>query len=99
MLDISTPSVLFRTNTESNTPSAIVSLTAKFSDPCSLNIPQQSLSDISDSTGKELLFTMTRDANLVAVDTAKGNMVCSRTMRPNLKSNAISMHIIGKYFG
>ncbi|XP_061351670.1 uncharacterized protein LOC133296653 isoform X1 [Gastrolobium bilobum] len=94
MLDISTSSVLFLTNTESNTPSAVVSLNAKFSDTSSLNIPQQSVSDIADHPGKGLVFIMTRDAHFVAIDTATGNSVCSRTMNPKVKSNAISMHII-----
>ncbi|XP_019433658.1 PREDICTED: uncharacterized protein LOC109340410 isoform X2 [Lupinus angustifolius] len=94
LLDVNSSSVLFLTNTESNTSSALVSLNAKFSDVCSLNIPQESVSDISDSSGKGPVFIMTRDANLVVIDTAKGDVVCSRTMNPKVKSNAISMHII-----
>jgi hypothetical protein len=35
----------------------------------------------------------------VAIDTETGNMVCNRTMNPKVKSNAISMHIIGKDLG
>ncbi|KAJ1426356.1 WD40/YVTN repeat-like-containing domain superfamily [Sesbania bispinosa] len=98
MLDISQSSVLFLMNTESHTSSAVVSLNAKFLDSCSLNIPQESVSDISDNSEKGLVFIMTRDAHFVAIDTATGNMVCSRTMYPRVKSNAISMHTIGKYF-
>ncbi|MED6160716.1 hypothetical protein PIB30_054002 [Stylosanthes scabra] len=94
MLDINTSSVLFLMKSEPNSPSAIVSLNTKFSDPCSLNIPQQSVSDNSDSSGKGLLLIITRDANLVGVDTANGNMVCSRSMSLNGKLNAISMYII-----
>ncbi|KAE9614991.1 putative transcription factor WD40-like family [Lupinus albus] len=94
LLDISSSSVLFLTNTESNPSSALVSLNAKFSDICSLNILQESVSDISDSSGKGPVFIMTRDANLVVIDNAKGDVVCSRTMNPKVKSNAISMHII-----
>ncbi|TKY56875.1 Lethal(2) giant larvae protein-like SRO77 [Spatholobus suberectus] len=93
MLDISSPSVLFLTKTESNTSSAVVSMNAKFSDS-SLNNPQKSVSDISGNPGMGLVFAMTRDAHFVAIDTMTGNMVCSRTMSPRVKSNAISMHII-----
>lgn len=99
MLDVSTSSVLFLTNTEYKTSSAVVSLNAKFSDICSLNIAQESVSDISDDPRKGPVFIMTRDANLVVMDTETGNVVCNRTMNPKVKSNAISMHIIGKYFG
>lgn len=93
MLDISSSSVLFLSKTESNTSSAVVSMNAKFSDS-SLNNSQESVSDISDNPGMGLLFVMTRDAHFVATDTVTGNMVCSRTMNPGVKSNAISMHII-----
>lgn len=99
MLDISTSSILFLTSTESDTYSAVVSLNAKFSDASSLNIPQESVSDISDNSRKGLLFVMTRDAQFVAVDTETGNVVCNRTMSPKVKSNAISLHLIGKYLG
>ncbi|XP_004491029.1 uncharacterized protein [Cicer arietinum] len=94
MLDISTSSILFLTSTESDTYSAVVSLNAKFSDASSLNIPQESVSDISDNSRKGLLFVMTRDAQFVAVDTETGNVVCNRTMSPKVKSNAISLHLI-----
>ncbi|XP_072055150.1 uncharacterized protein [Arachis hypogaea] len=93
MLDINTSSVLFLMKTEPDSPSAVVSLTAKFSDSCSVNIPQQSVSDNSDSSEKGILFIITRDANLVVVDTSNGNMVCSRSMSVNAKLNAVSMYV------
>jgi len=97
MLDTITSSFLFLTSAESPT-SAVVSMNAKFSDTSSLNIPQESVSDISDKP-KGLVFIMTRDSHLVAIDTETGNMVCNRTMSPSVNSNAISMHIIGKCLG
>ncbi|OIW16196.1 hypothetical protein TanjilG_18911 [Lupinus angustifolius] len=93
LLDVNSSSVLFLTNTESNTSSALVSLNAKFSDVCSLNIPQESVSDISDSSGKGPVFIMTRDANLVVIDTAKGDVVCSRTMNPKKSDSGIQANI------
>ncbi|CAJ2653416.1 unnamed protein product [Trifolium pratense] len=98
MLDTITSSVLFLTSSESDTSSAVVSLNAKFSDTSCLNIPQEPVSDISDNSGKGLVFIMTRDAHLVAIDSETGNMVCNRTMSPDVKSNAISMHIIDATF-
>ncbi|RDX73131.1 Syntaxin-binding protein 5-like protein, partial [Mucuna pruriens] len=94
MFDISSPSILFLIKPESTTSLAVVSMNAKFSDS-SLNNPQESVSDISDNPGMGLVFVMTRDAHFVAIDSMTGNMVCSRTMNPRVKSNAISMHIIG----
>ncbi|KAL2317121.1 hypothetical protein Fmac_030997 [Flemingia macrophylla] len=94
MLDISSSSVLFLMKTESKTPSAVVSICAKFSDS-NLNNLQESVSDISDNPGSGLVFVMTKDAHFVAIDTVTGNMVCSRTLSPKETSNAISMHIIG----
>ncbi|MCH90419.1 syntaxin-binding protein 5-like protein, partial [Trifolium medium] len=75
MLDTTTSSVLFLTSSESDTSSAVVSLNAKFSDTSCLNIPQEPVSDISDNSGKGLVFIMTRDAHLVAIDSETGNMV------------------------
>ncbi|XP_050904243.1 lethal(2) giant larvae protein homolog SRO77 isoform X2 [Lathyrus oleraceus] len=94
MLDTITSSILFLTSAASDTSSAVVSLKVKFSDTSSLNIPQESVSDISGNSGKGLVFVMTRDAHFVAVDTETGNMVCNRSIYPKVKSNAISMHII-----
>ncbi|KAL5101851.1 hypothetical protein RYX36_006178, partial [Vicia faba] len=94
MLDTITSSILFLTSAESDTSSAVVSLKVKFSDTSSLNIPQESVSDISDNSGKGLVFVMTRNAHFVALDTEKGNMVCNRSIYPKVKSNTISMHII-----
>ncbi|KAH1062100.1 hypothetical protein GYH30_005218 [Glycine max] len=93
MLDISSSSVLFVTKTESNTSSAVVSMHANFSDS-SLNKPLESVSDISENPGMGLVYVMTRDEHFVAIDTMTGNMACSRTMSPSVKSNVISMHII-----
>ncbi|CAJ1971027.1 unnamed protein product [Sphenostylis stenocarpa] len=98
MIDISSSSVLFLTKTESNTSSAVVSMNAKFSDSGSNN-PHESVSDISDNPGMGLVYVLTRDAHLVAIDAVTGNTVCSTTMSPRVKANAISIHMIGKYFG
>src|SRR4051812_28209353 len=97
MLDTITSSILFLTSAESDTSSAVVSLNVIFSDISSLNIPQESVSDIPDNSGKGLVFVMTRDAHFLVIDTETGNMVCNRSIYPKVKSNAISMHIIGKY--
>jgi len=94
MLDISSSTVLFLTKTESNT-SAVVSMNAIFSDSRSSNT-QDSVSDISDNPGMGLVYVVTRDAHFVAIDAVTGNIVCSKTISPRVKSNAISMYIIGK---
>ncbi|XP_017428144.1 uncharacterized protein LOC108336268 isoform X4 [Vigna angularis] len=93
MLDISSSTVLFLTKTESNTSSAVVSMNAIFSDSSSSNT-QDSVSDISDNPGMGLVYVVTRDAHFVAIDAVTGNIVCSRTTSPRIKSNAISMYII-----
>ncbi|KAK7300521.1 hypothetical protein RJT34_11367 [Clitoria ternatea] len=93
VLDIDSSSVLFLIKTESNTL-AVVSMCAKFSETCSINSPQESVSDVSDNSGMGLLFVMTRDAHFTVIDTSTRNMVCSRNLNPKVKSNAISMHIL-----
>lgn len=100
MLDIKDSSVLFLTNAESNASSPVISLTVKFSDICFLpNSPQKSVPDISDSPGRELVFKMTRDAHVIAIDATSGNMVYNVSMNTKKESKLISMHILGKYFG
>ncbi|QCE01344.1 syntaxin binding protein 5 [Vigna unguiculata] len=94
MLDISSSTVLFLTKTESNT-SAVVSMNAIFSDSRSSNT-QDSVSDISDNPGMGLVYVVTRDAHFVAIDAVTGNIVCSKTISPRVKSNAISMYIIDR---
>lgn len=92
MLDIIEPSVLFLTNEES---SPIISLNVKFSDSCGLpSSPRKSATNIYDSPGKGLLICATRDAHVVATDTASGNMVCNVSINPKKESNLISMHVI-----
>ncbi|XP_028803788.1 uncharacterized protein LOC114758865 isoform X1 [Neltuma alba] len=95
MFDIIEPSVLFLTSEESSVSSPIISLNVKFSDGCCLpNSPQKSATNISDGRGKGLLVSATRDANVIATDTASGDMVCNVSITPKKESNLISMHII-----
>lgn len=99
VLDTSTLSVLFFTDCVSDSNSPVISLAVKtFSDTDSLiNSPEDSESKTSNNLGKGLVFTMTRDAHFVVIDSVTGNIVTSQLMHPKTDSIAISMYIIGKY--
>lgn len=100
MLDVSESSVIFLTKTDSDASSPVISLNVKFPDNFGLpNSSQKSVSNISDSPGKGLVFNMTKDANVFAIDTESGNIVCNVSINPKKESNVISIHIIGKYVG
>ncbi|KAF7830935.1 lethal(2) giant larvae protein-like protein SRO77 isoform X1 [Senna tora] len=95
LLDTSKSSVIFLTKVESDASSPVISLNVKFSDSVGLpNSPQESVSNISDNPGKGLIFNMTRDAQVVAIDTESGNIVCNVSINPKKESNVISIHII-----
>lgn len=96
VLDTSTLSVLFFTDCVSDSNSPVISLAVKtFSDTDSLiNSPEDSESKTLNNLGKGLVFTMTRDAHFVVIDSVTGNIVTSQSMHPKTDSIAISMYII-----
>lgn len=99
MLDISTFSVLFITDSLSNSNSPVLYLAVKsLSDTSNLTIsPKDSDINTSNDTKKEALFFMTKDAHIVVCDSTTGHIFFSRSIH-HQESNAIYMCIIGKYF-
>nr|XP_023903729.1 uncharacterized protein LOC112015552 isoform X4 [Quercus suber] len=96
VLDTSTLSVLFFTDSVSDSNTPVISLAVKtFSDTNSLvNSPEDSESKSSNNLGKGLVFTMTRNAHIVVMDGATGNIVTSQSLHLKTDSIAISMYIL-----
>ncbi|KAH9702536.1 V-SNARE coiled-coil domain-containing protein [Citrus sinensis] len=96
MLDISTFSVLFITDSLSNSNSPVLYLAVKsLSDTSNLTIsPKDSDINSSNDTKKETLFFMTKDAHIVVCDSTTGHILFSRSIH-HQESNAIYMCIIG----
>ncbi|KAH9767140.1 V-SNARE coiled-coil domain-containing protein [Citrus sinensis] len=96
MLDISTFSVLFITDSLSNSNSPVLYLAVKsLSDTSNLTIsPKDSDINTSNDTKKEALFFMTKDAHIVVCDSTTGHILFSRSIH-HQESNAIYMCIIG----
>ena len=99
VLDTSTLSVLFFTDSVSDSNTPVISLAVKtFSDTNSLvNSPGDTESKSSNNLGKGLVFTMSRNAHIVVMDSATGNIVTSQSLHVKTDSIAISMYILGKY--
>ncbi|KAL9418601.1 hypothetical protein AB3S75_036539 [Citrus x aurantiifolia] len=101
MLDISTFSVLFITDSLSNSNSPVLYLAVKsLSDTSNLTIsPKDSDINTSNDTKKEALFFMTKDAHIVVCDSTTGHILFSRSIH-HQESNAIYMCIIegGNFF-
>lgn len=95
MLDISTLSVLFITDSLSNSNSPVLYLAVK-SLPDTSNLIT-SPKDSGINTKKEALFFMTKDARIVICDSTTGHILSSQSIHQK-ESNAIYMYIIGKYF-
>ncbi|KAL0359167.1 UNVERIFIED_CONTAM: hypothetical protein Sangu_0766100 [Sesamum angustifolium] len=94
VLDTSSPSVLFVTDSVSSLMSPVISVAVKTSpDTC-----ENSVSNSDDGTGSEsateIVFFLTRDAHLVSMDSTTGNMISSLPVRPKEKSIAISMYLL-----
>lgn len=99
VLDISTSSLLFVTDSLSNSSSPVIYLAVKsFSVTESLTKSTED-SDINTSNDsvRELVFFMTKDAYIVVCDSITGFILASQSIHPK-ESNAISMYILGKYF-
>ncbi|XP_050250794.1 uncharacterized protein LOC126697743 isoform X2 [Quercus robur] len=96
VLDTSTLSVLFFTDSVSDSNTPVISLAVKtFLETNSLvNSPEDSESKSSNNLGKGLVFTMTRNAHIVVMDSATGNIVTSQSLHLKTDSIAISMYIL-----
>ena len=100
MLDISTFSVLFITDSLSHSNCPVSSFAMKsFTDTDTLvNGPKDSISTTLNDDEKWLAFKMTKDAYLAVLDGTTGHMVSSQSIPLKTESSAISMYILGKYF-
>ncbi|XP_048231626.1 uncharacterized protein LOC8265361 isoform X2 [Ricinus communis] len=96
MLDIITFSVLYLTNSVSNSESPVKSLAVKsFSDTLSsISNPEFIESKIKSDPGKSELIIVTKDAHVVVVDDNSGSIISSQSVLSEKESNVISMHII-----
>ena len=99
MLDISTSSVLFLMDSASESSSPITSLHLNsMVEANSLKqSPKDSQSQILNDPEKEVMFIMTRNADIIVRDGITGTLISSLPMHPKKDSTAISMYIIGKY--
>lgn len=98
MLDMTSLSVLFRTDCTSGTNSAVISASMPSISQCILQVssPEQLSPCITNPT--EVVLTLTKDSQIAIMDSRTGAIIGSRTVQPKKESVVISMHVIGMYF-
>ncbi|XP_057989734.1 uncharacterized protein LOC110657239 isoform X2 [Hevea brasiliensis] len=96
MLDISELSVLFLTDSVSNSRSPVKSLAVKsISDAISsISNPEHIESNRKADYVNWELFAMTKDAHVVVIDGNTGSIVCYQSLQSEKELSIISMHII-----
>lgn len=96
MLDVSLLSVLFIVDASASI-SPVISLSVKsFSNPNTItSSPRDSESKTLNGPGKWVTIVLAKDAHVVVIDNATGNLVSSWSAHPKKGSTAISMYIIG----
>lgn len=99
MLDTSTSSILFLTDGAFEPSFPVISLHLKsLSDTNSLmQSPKGPQPKILNEPEKQVMFIMTRNADIIVRDGTTGTFICSLPMQPRKESPAISMYIIGKH--
>lgn len=95
VLDTGSASVIFVTDCISNSKSPITSLSVRTC-PTRHNLADKSDNETESAPGPEVVFVLTKDAQMVLMDCSTGNMISSQPTHPKEKSIAISMHILGK---
>ncbi|CAD5172437.1 unnamed protein product [Musa acuminata subsp. malaccensis] len=94
MLDMTSLSVLFRTDCTSGTNSAVISASMPSISQCILQVssPEQLSPCITNPT--EVVLTLTKDSQIAIMDSRTGAIIGSRTVQPKKESVVISMHVI-----
>ncbi|KAJ8769430.1 hypothetical protein K2173_002920 [Erythroxylum novogranatense] len=96
MLDISSSSVLFLTDSDPSSSSAVKSLAVKsFSDTkTSVSNPEDNEPKVVEDHVKCDVFVMTKNASIEAIDVNSGNKVWSQKIQSENELMVVSMHII-----
>ncbi|XAR65951.1 hypothetical protein NMG60_11011970 [Bertholletia excelsa] len=92
MLDISSLSVLFLTDSLSSSNSPVISLAMRTLPNLHSEL-DPSGNKTSTESMKELIFFLTRNANIAVMDSTTGNIMSSQAMHP-MESTAISIYIL-----
>lgn len=100
LLDTSTSSVLFLTDSLSGSNSPITSLAVRlFSDSSDLiNNREDTESKTMEDHVRLEVFVMTKDAHTVVIDGNTGGILCSQSIKSEKELTSPSLYIIGKCF-
>ncbi|XP_011084899.1 uncharacterized protein LOC105167041 [Sesamum indicum] len=94
VLDTSSPSVLFVTDSVSSLMSPVISVAIKTSPDTYENSANNSDDGTGSESATEIILFLMRDAHMVLMDSTTGNMISSPPVRPKENSIAINMYLL-----
>ncbi|KAJ9553391.1 hypothetical protein OSB04_017436 [Centaurea solstitialis] len=95
VLDVQSSSVLFITDSLVSSSSPVVSMAMKTYLQTDTDDPEKSGNTSPSDPPKEVAFVLTKDAQIILVDSSSGDKICSRSVNPK-ESTAISLYLLGK---
>ncbi|KAK8303550.1 hypothetical protein V6Z12_D04G158100 [Gossypium hirsutum] len=100
MLDVSLPSILFLTDCVSSSSSPIISLSwLEFKNVHShVKSPEHSETDVAIKPEEEIIFILTKDAKIISINGANGEMIHPHPWHLKKEETALSMYIIENSF-
>lgn len=93
VLDTSSASVLYVTDCVSSSRSPVISLSVRTC-PTRPNLDEKSENGTESAFSSEVVFVLTRDAQMVLMDCSTGNMIGSQPTHPKEKSVALNMYLL-----
>lgn len=97
VLDVKSSSVVFLTDVLVSSSSPVVSLAMKTYLQTDTDDPEQSGNTSPSDPPNEVAFILTKDAQIILVDSSSGNKICSRSVNPK-ESAAIALYILEEKF-
>ncbi|PPD97559.1 hypothetical protein GOBAR_DD05399 [Gossypium barbadense] len=96
MLDVSSPSILFLTDCVSSSSSPIISLSwLEFKNVHShVKSPEQSETDVAIKPEEEIIFILTKDAKIISINGANGEMIHPHPWHLKKEETALSIILI-----
>ncbi|XP_024989537.1 uncharacterized protein LOC112524114 [Cynara cardunculus var. scolymus] len=97
VLDVQSSSVVFLTDLLVSSSSPVVSLAMKTYSQTDTDDSEQSGNTSPSDPPKEVAFILTKDAQIILVDSSSGKKICSQSVNPK-ESAAISLYILEEKF-
>ena len=97
MLDTSSLSVVFVTDSVCSSKSPIISLSIQNSANSLQKITESSENETETESVEDVIIILTKDAHIILMSSTTGNLIGSQSVQPNENSSARSMNRLGKH--